>query len=196
MAKRTFFSFHYQDVIDFRANVVRQHKTTKDNHAGYFDASIWEKAKRTSPLALKRLINSELAGTSVTCVLIGSETYQRPWVKYEIFRSIYKCNKLIGIHINKIACKNGKTKTQGNNPFDFLGVKFNADGSRYAFVEKKGSTWYYWEEIDSTRFFANDYFDRNYAKRNAGKVNPLSNFFSTYDWVDHDGYNKFDKWLE
>lgn len=29
MAKRVFFSFHYQDVIDFRANVVRQHKTTK-----------------------------------------------------------------------------------------------------------------------------------------------------------------------
>lgn len=26
MAKRVFFSFHYQDVIDFRANVVRNHK--------------------------------------------------------------------------------------------------------------------------------------------------------------------------
>ena len=46
MAKRVFFSFHYQDVIDFRANVVRNHKLTKDDHAGYFDASIWEKAKK------------------------------------------------------------------------------------------------------------------------------------------------------
>ena len=60
MAKRVFFSFHYQDVIDFRANVVRNHKLTKDDNAGYFDASIWEDAKKTSDLALKRLINSEL----------------------------------------------------------------------------------------------------------------------------------------
>ena len=46
MAKRVFFSFHYQDVIDFRANVVRNHKTTKHEGAGYFDASIWEDAKK------------------------------------------------------------------------------------------------------------------------------------------------------
>ena len=25
MAKRVYFAFHYQDVIDFRANVVRKH---------------------------------------------------------------------------------------------------------------------------------------------------------------------------
>ena len=50
MAKRVFFSFHYQDVIDFRANVVRQHKLTKDDSAGYFDASIWEKAKKLEAL--------------------------------------------------------------------------------------------------------------------------------------------------
>ena len=29
MLKRVFFSFHYQDVIDFRANVVRRHWMTK-----------------------------------------------------------------------------------------------------------------------------------------------------------------------
>lgn len=47
MAKRVFFSFHYQDVIDFRANVVRNHWVTKDREeAGYFDASIWEEAQK------------------------------------------------------------------------------------------------------------------------------------------------------
>ena len=51
MAKRVFFSFHYQDVIDFRANVVRNHWITKSDRedAGFFDASIWETAKKTSP---------------------------------------------------------------------------------------------------------------------------------------------------
>ena len=48
MAKRVFFSFHYQDVIDFRANVVRNHKLTKGKSSGYFDSSIWEDAKKTS----------------------------------------------------------------------------------------------------------------------------------------------------
>ena len=36
MARRCFFSFHYQDVIDFRANVVRNHNITKDDNGGFF----------------------------------------------------------------------------------------------------------------------------------------------------------------
>lgn len=35
MAKRVFFSFHYKDVINFRVNVVRNHKLTKNDNAGY-----------------------------------------------------------------------------------------------------------------------------------------------------------------
>ena len=44
MAKRVFFSFHYQDVIDFRANAVRNHWLTKADleDAGFFDVSVWE----------------------------------------------------------------------------------------------------------------------------------------------------------
>ena len=90
MAKRVFFSFHYQDVIDFRANVVRNHWLTKPDRqsAGFFDSSIWEDAKKTSDLALKRLINSGLKNTSNTCVLVGSETFNRRWVSYEIMKSL------------------------------------------------------------------------------------------------------------
>lgn len=81
MAKRVFFSFHYQDVIDFRANTVRNHWLTKADReaAGFFDASIWETAKKTGDAALKRLINGALKNTSVTCVLIGSQTFNRRW---------------------------------------------------------------------------------------------------------------------
>jgi len=75
MAKRVYFAFHYQDVCDFRANVVRNHNFVGGvEGAGYYDHSIWEEAKKTSPLALKRLINGELEGTSVTVVLVGSHT--------------------------------------------------------------------------------------------------------------------------
>lgn len=197
MAKKVFFSFHYQDVIDFRANVVRNHGVVKDSQAGYFDKSIWEEAQKTSALALKKLINSELVGTSVTCVLIGSQTYARPWVRYEIFRSIYKCNSILAVHINGIKCKNSQTKSLGLNPFNYTGVYFNDDGSKYAFITKNPSTdsWSYWEEIESTRFHVNDYFDKDYAKKNANKSIALIDFFITYDWVADDGYNNFSTWI-
>ena len=192
MAKRVFFSFHYKDVIDFRANVVRSHRLTKNNQAGYFDASIWEEAKKTSTLALKRLINKELLNTSVTCVLIGTKTYERPWVRYEVFRSIYKRNKILGIHINKIRGSNKKIKNLGKNIFDYVGVKFNADASKYAFTEYKNGKWYYYDKIEGTRFFKNDYF----AKNNPGEHLRLSKYFNTYDWISDDGYNNFSDWIE
>ena len=92
MAKRVFFSFHYQDVIDFRANVVRNHWMAKPNReeTGFFDASLWEEAQKQGDLAIKRLINSGINGTTVTCVLIGSQTYLKGWVRYEIMKSLKK----------------------------------------------------------------------------------------------------------
>ncbi len=201
MGKKVFFSFHYKDVEDFRANVVRNHWVIKEKQegAGYFDSSIWEEAQKTSSIALKRLINSELSGTSVTCVLIGSNTYQRPWVRYEIFRSIYKCNNLLGIHINSIKGKDSKIKSLGLNPFNYTGIYFNKDGSKYAFITREtvsSDNWTYWEEIDSTRFHENDYFKKKYAQDNAEKCIPLSTFFSIYDWVKDDGYTNFKDWVE
>ncbi|MEW6314470.1 MAG: hypothetical protein ACOY3V_01750 [Pseudomonadota bacterium] len=62
MAKRVFFSFHYMDVADFRANVVRNHWLMKADREirGYYDASIWETAQKQGEAALKRLINAGL----------------------------------------------------------------------------------------------------------------------------------------
>lgn len=60
MARRCSLSFHYQDAIDFRANVVRSHNDTKDDNSGLFDASIYEIAKRQGDIALKQLINGGL----------------------------------------------------------------------------------------------------------------------------------------
>ncbi|WP_228116697.1 TIR domain-containing protein [Priestia megaterium] len=112
MAKRVFFSFHYQDVIDFRANVVRNHWVTKLNRgaSGFFDASLWEDAKKTSDLSIKRLINTGLENTSVTCVLIGTETFDRRWVSYEIMKSMMRGNKIFGVHINGFKDRHGKVK--------------------------------------------------------------------------------------
>jgi hypothetical protein len=128
MAKRVFFSFHYQDVIDFRANVVRNHSVTKDHNGGFFDAWIWESAKKTGDIACKRLINSGLDNTSMTAVLVGSQTYARRWVHYEMIKSIERGNGLLAIHINSVRDKTGQTKVAGPNPPDYLGIQVSADG--------------------------------------------------------------------
>jgi hypothetical protein len=120
MARRVFFSFHYERDV-WRANVVRNSWVTQDRvAAGFWDASLWEEAKRRGDAAIKRMIDDALIGTSVTAVLIGVETYDRDWVKYEIRESYDRGNGLLGIYINNIANQNGITDTTGPNPFNYL----------------------------------------------------------------------------
>lgn len=192
MVRRVFFSFHYQDVIDFRANVVRQHWVTKPNRevAGFFDASIWESYKKQGSLALKRLINSGLENTSTSCVLIGSQTYLRPWVRYEILKSFKKGNNIIGVHINSIKCKNGFTKQLGANPLEFLGVTFSSDGTRATLWQILDDKWVEYTEIDGSSSYS-----VNVPKQYWSKAYNLSHLCSTYDWVAHDGYNNFANWV-
>src|SRR5215216_2737138 len=149
MAKRVFFSFHYQDVLDFRANVVRNHWLLKPDReaAGFFDASVWETAKRQGAVSVKRLINLSLERTSVTCVLIGSETYTRPWVRYEILKSFKKGNGLLGVHINGIKGKDQRIKFSGPNPLEFVGVTFSDTGLTATLWEKVNGEWKEYYEI-------------------------------------------------
>ena len=189
MAKRVYFAFHYQDVIDFRANVVRNHNAlTTAQRAGYFDASIWEESKKKGDLALKRMINSELKNTSVTAVLIGSQTYARPWVRYEMFKSIETGNTLVGIHINKIADKHQKTKALGPNPFDYCGLRISDDGTKGAPIIWSKDRWYYFSKLGE---FTIETQPTKYQGRNV----KLSTWFPTYDWIGDDGHLNFKNWI-
>ncbi|AWP78198.1 TIR domain-containing protein [Bordetella bronchiseptica] len=193
MAKRVFFSFHYQDVIDFRANVVRNHWLTKPDReaAGYFDASVWETAKKQGEVALKRLINGALENTSNSCILVGSQTYMRPWVRYEIMKSFRRGNHLLAVHVNSVKGKDGRTKPVGPNPFEHLGVTYSEDGKTGTLWEKNGGTWSKYERIDGSANFA-----VQAGPEHRGKGFNLSRFYRIYDWVANDGYNNFSGWLK
>jgi len=137
MARCVFFSFHYQRDI-FRVNTVRNHFVTKGgyNVSGYRDRSLWEKAKSTNPLALKRMINGALDGTTVTVVLIGAETADRPWIQYEIEKSYKRGNGLLGIYIHNIRCAlTRQTHFKGRNPFDNYSVAKPSPFSRMAKIQ-------------------------------------------------------------
>lgn len=192
MAKRVFFSFHYQDVKDFRANVVRNHWRMKDDReiSGYYDASIWEKAQKEGDIALKRLINSGLDQTSNTCVLIGSQTYARPWVRYELLKSFKKGNHLFGVHINGIKCKNSQVKPLGPNPLAYVGVTFSDSGLTATLWESVGGKWVQYDKIDGTASYRVEV-----AQQYRGRGFNLSNFYRTYDWVADSGFNNFAGWV-
>ena len=101
MARRVFFSFKYEDVS--RAMVVRNSWVTQGKEAaGFIDAVDFEKLKKQGDTAIKRWIDDQLGGTSVTVVLVGSETCGSRWVKYEIDKSKALGHGLLGIDISHI----------------------------------------------------------------------------------------------
>ncbi len=109
MARRVFFSFKYKDDVS-RAMVVRNSWVTQGKEAaGFIDAAEFEKLKRQGDAAIKRWIDSQLKGTSVTVVLVGKNTCNSRWVKYEIEKSIEIGNGLLGIDISKIKDLQGNT---------------------------------------------------------------------------------------
>lgn len=76
----------------------------------------WESIKK-SDAGVERWIDDNMKGTSCVVVLIGSETYSRKWVKYEIKKAWKDGKALLGIHIHNINCPNTKTCAKGTNPF-------------------------------------------------------------------------------
>lgn len=101
MARHVFFSFKHEDVS--RAMVVRNSWVTQGKQsAGFIDAADFEKVKRQGDAAIKRWIDGQLNGTSVTVVLVGQHTCSSRWVKYEIEKSIAIGNGLLGVDISKI----------------------------------------------------------------------------------------------
>src|SRR5664279_2319056 len=100
MASRVFFSFHYDGDI-WRANQVRNSNAVAGiDVAGFFDRSEYEEAEKNGVGAIRRMILRNLAGTSVTVVLIGKDTANRAWVREEIKLSIGQNNGLLGIYIH------------------------------------------------------------------------------------------------
>jgi MTH538 TIR-like domain (DUF1863) len=191
--KRVFFSFHYQDVVDFRANVVRNHWMTKPDReqAGYFDASVWETARKQGDIALKRLINGALDNTSNTCVLIGSLTYSRQWVRYELLKSFRRGNHLFGVHINGIKAKDGATKDCGPNPLEYVGVTFSANGQTGTLWERAGTGWAKYDRIDGSADYS-----CNVAEQYRGKGFNLAKWYPTYRWNADKGYENFATWVK
>ncbi len=190
MARSVYFSFHYQDVIDFRANVVRNSGKFRKSGDLFRDSSIWEEAKEKQIMKIKLLIDAELKGSSVTCVLIGSETYSRRWVRYEIMKSFEMKKGQVGVGINWIKDKYGNTKLwRGENPFSYLSVKVSKDGKYIDILEYKDDNWINYRDLPKIK-------NSHFKERDYGKSFTLSEFYNRYSYDWDNGKANFPNWIE
>jgi hypothetical protein len=189
MGRRVFFSFHYEDVSSFRANVVRNSwLCNREGESSFIDASLWEAARKQGDAALKRLIDNGLHNTSVTAVLIGSQTFQRRWVRYEIAKSFARGNGIFAVHVNSIRDKDQSIQPLGPNPLDHL--YFRA-------VPEKGLVYLWepdglgnWKPLNDLPNFSTS--ELRYSLSGEGK---LSSIFRVYGW-DSNSYAQFPNWAE
>lgn len=130
MARRVFFSFHFdRDIL--RVGQIRNSGIVLapgDTSSGFTDSASWESVKKQGDAAVKKWIDNELNGTSVTVVLIGAETANRDWINYEIIESVKRKNGLLGVYIHNVKDLKLMTDAQGANPFDYIKWK-NGQGA-------------------------------------------------------------------
>ncbi len=107
MTRHVFFSFEYDHDVQ-RVNVVRNSWVTHGTHVPFWDAAEYEVVKKQGETAIRKWIDGQLKGTSVTAVLVGEFTCRSKWVKYEIEQSIKRGNGLLQIDIELIKDLNGR----------------------------------------------------------------------------------------
>lgn len=199
MARFVFFSFAYEDVKNFKVNVVRHSWLINKNEETFTDGSIWEKEKTKGAIAIMKLIENGLNKTSVTAILIGEETVNRRWVKYEIIKSFERGNGILGIHINRIRDKYQAISARGQNPLDRLAFQISDDGKKICFYELINRKWVAYADLpeinnkkSNTLYFADSFWNGN----DYGKLFRFSEKFDTYCWIMDDGHKNFSSWVE
>lgn len=190
--RRVFFSFHYADVINFRANVVRNCGALKNSDVEFFDASLWEEKKLRGAFALRDLIDGGLDRTAVTAVLIGEQTAHRPWVRYEIAKSFARDNGLLGIYLHSIPDKAGTHGQQGPNPFKYLAYRINLEHNRVEMLEWADRQWSTYKPLP---WFLMTGKGRRLPPTPYGAVQ-LSSLISTYTWDTSGSPRNFPSWIE
>lgn len=115
MARKVFYSFHF-DNDNWRAAQVRNIGAVEGDKP--VNGNKWEDVKSKSDTVIKSWIDDQLKDKSCLVVLIGSETYNRKWVKYEINRAWELGKAVCGIYINKLEDSRGNQSPEGKNPLD------------------------------------------------------------------------------
>lgn len=95
--------------------------------------SDWEEVKKKGDDSIKKWINDNMQYRSCVVVLVGEETANRKWVRYEIKKAWEDGKGLLGIYIHNLKCPRTGKCSKGPNPFEQF--TFN-DGSKLSTAVK------------------------------------------------------------
>jgi hypothetical protein len=168
----------------------------------FYDRSIWEKSKTRDPETLKALMRAAVVQSSAICVLVGTNTWQGRWVKYEIARSVVDRRGLLAVHINGLNHIDRQTPDpRGYNPLECMGV-YHAHTELYYLYEKRaevinpqtGELGWVWRPFD-------DFKDpvplpRYIPAIDRGYVMPLARYTAEYDFVGQIGHANIGAWID
>lgn len=118
-----FFSFHYGNDV-MRVQQIRNIGALEENTP--ISVNDWETVKRGGDAAIKKWIDENLRYKQCVIVLVGEDTSNRPWVRYEIKKAYNSGKPIFGIFIHNIRCPRSGVSRKGTNPFD----TFNFDDGR------------------------------------------------------------------
>lgn len=158
MAKRQiFYSFHFDNDV-MRVQMVRNIGALDQNEP--VSTNEWETVKKGGEAAIKKWIDDNMKNRTCVVVLVGSDTSNRQWVKYEIEKAWKEGKGLLGVHIHNLNCPRNGKGSKGSNPFDSFSVNgirmsslvkcYNPD-SNYAYNDIKNNLESWIEEAINSR---------------------------------------------
>lgn len=98
MAKRIFISYNHKDQMKAKGfNLLRWNKNVELDFVG---RHLLDPVDSNNEQYIRSKVSEQLSGTSVTVVLIGTETADSDWVAWEIDKSIEKQNGVVAIKLD------------------------------------------------------------------------------------------------
>lgn len=202
--RKGFFSFHFDDLM--RVNNVRN--AWKIAHPdrrfmrNFHDRSLWESRKLEGDEALKRLIREGMEHSSAVCVLVGTWTWSRRWVKYEIARSVIDRRGLLAVHINGLKHHQRRVPdAPGFNPLRLMGVFKHPNGQLYLYEKQgvvvdrlTGATEWQWRPYADYKLAVP--LPQYMTEPSVNHVVPLSAYADEYDYVAEMGHRNLGLWID
>ena len=199
--RKAFFSFHYADIM--RVNNVRNafkiYNPTSTSIPTFYDSSLWESRKLEGVESLKRMIREGVDRTSVVCVLIGTETWSREWVRYEIARSVIDKKGLLALDINGLNHhQHGVPHGRGANPLSYMAVGKMRDGTHRLFERRityvAGKWAWGWHRYDKYEWAVD--LPKYLPDPLPGYVTPLERGAFRHDFVQQQGHKNIGGWID
>ena len=202
--RKVYFAFTFSDIL--RVNNVRQigkiGPRESRNARTFYDRSIWERRSIRNDEGLKNLMRNGVKHSSAVCVLIGTDTWDSRWVKYEIARAVIDGRGLFSVHINSLNHNARRVPDPwGYNPLRSMGVYKDLSG-RFFIWEKHvviknvetgelGWEWRAYEDytdpVPLPRYITNIPFQHIMA---------LSAVTREYDFIANEGAKNLGFWID